>query len=315
MKKSKIIVPALAVLLLSTAASVTGTVAWFTANRVFQTSITNFAVTSLDGELDCAFTAGVGTELAASDEVNVKDKNNKKIVVSNHYSLADSSLNGKQLWTNVGDANADATGAYQSIVADVTGANETALLATSNAVDPTPENPTSGDEYTEKVLWAYTFKITFGYTYTADHTPINVFFDNDSAKSIVTKTNADAAVDGKETYKGFRIAFITDTRTLIWADNQTATNVKQVTSTDASAAITTGGFIASDTDVPAKPADKSASQSSRADFIGQIPYAASNAHLDVWVVAWYEGTDPNVISASSKDTVTASMGFYSRQNG
>lgn len=308
MKKSKIIVPALAVLLLSTAASVTGTVAWFTANRVFQTSITNFAVTSLDGELDCAFTAGVGTELADSALVNEKDKNNKKIVVSDHYLLADSSLNGKQLWTNVGDANADATGAYQSIVADVTDANETALLAATNTY-------TTPSSYTEKVLWAFTFKMTFGYTYSGDHTPVNLFFDNDSAKSIVEKTNHDAAVDGKETYKGFRIAFICGDRTLIWADNQTGTNVKQVTSTDASAAIATtatSGVIASDTTVPAKPADKSASQSSRVDFIGQIPYAASNAHLDVWVVAWYEGTDPNVISASSKDTVSVSMGFYSR---
>ncbi len=305
MKKSKIIVPALAVLLLSTAASVTGTVAWFTANRVFQTSITNFAVTSLDGELDCAFTAGVGTELTDSDQVNVKDKNSKKIIVSQHYLLADASLYGKQLWTNVGDANADATGAYQQIVADVTAANEGALLAATNSY-------TTPSVYTEKVLWAYTFKMTFGYTYSSDHTPVNLFFDNDSAKSLVTKTNADAAVDGKETYKGFRIAFICGSRTLIWADNQTEANVKQVISTDASDDIATGGFIASDTVVPAKPADKSASQSSRADFIGQIPYAASDAHLDVWVVAWYEGTDPNVISASSKDTVTASMGFYTR---
>lgn len=309
MKKSKIIVPALAVLLLSTAASVTGTVAWFTANRVFQTSITNFAVTSLDGELDCAFTAGVGTELADSAEVNTKDKNNKKIIVSDHYLLADSSLNGKQLWTNVGDANADATGAYQSIVADVTGADEEDLLAATN-------NYTTPSVYTEKVLWAYTFKMTFGYTYSADHTPVNVFFDNDSAKSIVSKTAGGTPGAGQEaTYKGFRIAFICGSRTLIWADNQTATNVKQVTSTDASAAITAGGFIASDTEVPAKPADKAANQSSRVDYIGQIPYAASDAHLDVYVVAWFEGTDPTVISSSTKDTVTASMGFYSRQNG
>ena len=42
MKKSKIIVPALGLLLLSTAASVSGTVAWFTANRTYNTTISSF---------------------------------------------------------------------------------------------------------------------------------------------------------------------------------------------------------------------------------------------------------------------------------
>ena len=52
MKKSKLIVPAaLAVMLLSTAASVTGTVAWFTANRAVEIGAGKFEVTSTDGSL------------------------------------------------------------------------------------------------------------------------------------------------------------------------------------------------------------------------------------------------------------------------
>lgn len=48
MKKSKIIAPALGVLILSTAAAVTGTVAWFTANRTV--SIQNTAITAFNPE-------------------------------------------------------------------------------------------------------------------------------------------------------------------------------------------------------------------------------------------------------------------------
>ena len=43
MKKSRIIVPALAMLTLSVAASVTGTVAWFTASRTASMSVENLA--------------------------------------------------------------------------------------------------------------------------------------------------------------------------------------------------------------------------------------------------------------------------------
>ena len=44
MKKSKIIVPALAIITLSTAASITGTVAWFTANRTASVTVGDMAV-------------------------------------------------------------------------------------------------------------------------------------------------------------------------------------------------------------------------------------------------------------------------------
>ena len=45
MKKSRIIVPALALIALSTVASITGTVAWFTASRSVQINAGNFAIT------------------------------------------------------------------------------------------------------------------------------------------------------------------------------------------------------------------------------------------------------------------------------
>lgn len=69
MKKSKIIVPALAVLLLSTAASVTGTVAWFTANKVFTMKAGQFAVVNTKNNLEAIVEEGVGTDLSGNDIV------------------------------------------------------------------------------------------------------------------------------------------------------------------------------------------------------------------------------------------------------
>ena len=51
MKKSKIIIPAAAILALSVGASVTGTVAWFTASRTVSATIKNLAAINTSGDL------------------------------------------------------------------------------------------------------------------------------------------------------------------------------------------------------------------------------------------------------------------------
>ena len=61
MKKSKIIIPAAAILALSVGASVTGTVAWFTASRTASIAATNLAAINTGGNLTVSLTGGVGT--------------------------------------------------------------------------------------------------------------------------------------------------------------------------------------------------------------------------------------------------------------
>ena len=63
MKKSKIIIPAAAILALSVGASVTGTVAWFTAARTASFGVNNMAVINTAGDLKVSLTAGTGTEI------------------------------------------------------------------------------------------------------------------------------------------------------------------------------------------------------------------------------------------------------------
>ena len=68
MKKSKIIIPAAAILALSVGASVTGTVAWFTAARTVSFGVSNMAVINTAGDLGVSLTAGIGTKISSSSE-------------------------------------------------------------------------------------------------------------------------------------------------------------------------------------------------------------------------------------------------------
>ena len=72
MKKSRIIVPALAMLTLSVAASVTGTVAWFTASRTASIKASNLAAFNTDGDLSLILTAGNQGDGSVTDNTNIK---------------------------------------------------------------------------------------------------------------------------------------------------------------------------------------------------------------------------------------------------
>ena len=74
MKKSKVLIPALGVLILSTAASVTGTVAWFTASRTYNTTIGDFAVVKTNADLKCTLAAGLGT-FKSGDVITLVNEN------------------------------------------------------------------------------------------------------------------------------------------------------------------------------------------------------------------------------------------------
>ena len=63
MKKSKIIIPAAAILALSVGASVTGTVAWFTASRSVTLTANNVAAINAAGDLKVELAEGNGTKI------------------------------------------------------------------------------------------------------------------------------------------------------------------------------------------------------------------------------------------------------------
>lgn len=73
-KKSKIIIPAMGLILLSTAASISGSVAWFTANRTAKFNAGDFAVVNTKGNLQFELVEGLGTDISAGAVTNETNK-------------------------------------------------------------------------------------------------------------------------------------------------------------------------------------------------------------------------------------------------
>ena len=71
MKKSKIIIPAAAILALSVGASVTGTVAWFTASNRATVTANDLAVINAQGALTATNTAISGCSIESSGNVKL----------------------------------------------------------------------------------------------------------------------------------------------------------------------------------------------------------------------------------------------------
>ena len=68
MKKSRIIVPGMAVIAFSTAAAIAGSVAWFTASRTVTISAGSYAVVKTTTNLEVELFDGVGTTVTNSDD-------------------------------------------------------------------------------------------------------------------------------------------------------------------------------------------------------------------------------------------------------
>lgn len=317
MKKTKIILPALGLLLLSTAASVTGTVAWFTSVSTVNSGLNSFAVKRVGGNLAIAIktaadgaTYGVGTALSQSGD--------SVVYASQTYLTHGSYDHVNHL---VGKPTNGAASEFTTF-ADSTADSGTSPWCVAGA---------DGNKYYYAVTWT----LIFTYTYGSDEAQVNLYFD--SAASTVTRTNSDAG--DLQTYKGFRLAFVsgkvagasssTDLlgRNVVWAKNQTYDKCKFI---DADTTIDNGTYTsagaygtanstASATDLIDSTGMTAISESStgsatRTDYLGQFSRSGSETEdiIYVKVVAWYEGTDENVVNAATLDTVASAMTFYTR---
>ncbi len=292
MKKTKVIVPALGILLLSTAASISGSVAWFTATRTFETDIANFQVANTDGALAVTMTGGVQTTAASGGQ---------SVSIDSGTILGDASLdhiNGV-LYTDTVVANT-----YKS------------LGAISAAEEDTSKWLVGGTTY-----YAVSWNMSFTYTFSADVTQQNLYLDSTSEMAIGDTTTANATGNTKVAALGFRIAFVGQTATYsnkkVWSDTQTdakmqefdyvnATNGKGNYSGDIISTANTGGtsglVTASDTTGAA----------SAANCLGY--FASGHETITFKCVAWFEGLDENVVSGTLMQKITANMKFFVTPN-
>ena len=91
LKKSAVVIPALAMIAVTAAASVSGTVAWFTANRAVSVTAGNFVSSKLDSSLTVESTGGVGTSV---------DNDKKIISVDSKDTLTHGSYDAKAITGN-----------------------------------------------------------------------------------------------------------------------------------------------------------------------------------------------------------------------
>ena len=323
MKKSKIIVPALGLLLLSTAASVSGTVAWFTANRTYNNTISSFGVREIEGNLTVEGVANIsGTTV--NNNSGTSTVTASLAVSSNASYLADASWEYDTgiLYTDNGSATNTSTGVNESSfielgTADGTSGNEASKWKVS----------ASESNY---LYYACAYSVTFSYDFTNSDGAMNLFIDLSSGGSTFSAVKVDGG-KANEIKSGLRIGLVgitttnetgtTSASSKVLAPFQgTTDNVKCVDSVSGVKTVPSGTVLSNSSDGTfslAKAADGSANQNTRADYLGTFSKDTTDNsyYLDrvtVKVIIWLEGTDPDVRSADtySKNTFSANMKFY-----
>ena len=202
MKKSKIIIPAAAILALSVGASVTGTVAWFTASRRTSASLSNLAVMNTGGALGFAVSDSglVGASKKANDSVELT------------Y-LKDASYDAAS--DKVYAANLNADGKL------VTGTREVSKSSKSSVtINNTPKD----------VYFINQFKGTFTSTSDQDN---YLMFDTSSTASYIAETaGTSQSTTILDAFKALRVSMVNsgagDEHTIIWAPYTSETTVYYV---------------------------------------------------------------------------------------
>ena len=286
MKKSKVLVPAMALLLFSTAASITGTVAWFSSTRVFESEAGKFSVAQLEGNLACTVTDGTATT-----------KNGDDINFDANTFLGDASFDAanKVLYTDVAD-----TTTFRSLGAWALtkGSSSGWYYGTAN---------------TKIYFYAATWKYTFTYTFMAEQTNMNLYFDVNSATSEYFKADGTAATatpaEAVNTAQGFRMAFVSSTKKVVWAPFRTQDTsgdkptIRYVTSTSSDGGTFSSSLVLLDETAKASATyalgtAADAKAATLGNCIGTFtkPVSPGDVSVEVEMTAWYEGTDPAIVT-------------------
>lgn len=302
MKKTRIIIPALAMIAFSVAASITGTVAWFTANRTAQIDAGSYAVVKTSNDLTCSVGQGVGTTAANSGSTHTITVGGK---------LTDGSFDhaGTNKYIIAPDGSGTKVGKRTALsVTDVKANGETELLRGETS-DSTPISI-----YTA-ITWDLTFTIQFGAA-TGD---IGLFMN--LATTTYTPSSETIGATNQDTAKGFRMAFIPQGATSndgvahVVAGLQTSSNCHYIGGEPAVGSLLSGSVTnysgltlidSSNFSASATLAESytQSAASGMVNYFGKFAFAAnSSVELSYRVVCWFEGTDPNIVNGDT-DNVT-----------
>ena len=343
-KKSKfVILPALATLVLTGVASVTGTMAWFTANRAATVNASTFESKAEGSDLMVTTTANenAGTkkeEASATDSISV-------VGSLTHSSYAAVPNKTGILYAPVlGDSEVTA---YRSLgtVGEHVATDQAGYSKDQNLWLVDNSESTDANKLWYAVAWTMQFTQAANASTDTNH----LFFN--PALSVATDGNKDKGEN--RSIDGFRIALMTNTNCIVVGKDNKKTHVTSTErfayATSAPESFDTNATYVDSTshqevkvteeNFDAKKADIRVRTLTDADFKDPVKYTQfatatdqvtdyatdlttnpnylgqidSKTGLTITAVAWFEGTNDKVVSSSIMSKVSASLGFYSRK--
>ena len=306
---------------------------------MFSTTAGDFAVANVDGNLDVDLVGGVGTKVQDASQKapgdSGYDKSTAKILIKDAttYKFTHGSFDHSALtaWT----LNKDSTGSTNKYLSKGTLANATGT-GTGQGEDNWIGTTTGTGVGTVKYFVAMSWKMTFNYDFNQEVNNVGIYFNQGSSAIDLADSNVDTEKAAK-TIKGFRVAFLPDSGTAkIWGKrkvsdggtvdaNSKYPNFGYVKGADATTGVdhyTTSEYL-EEKKSPYTPAEDGtestdATNKARIDrlFTLSKPSGGSTtiASKDVNCVVWFEGEDPDVISAAEMNIVTLKLDFYARSD-
>ena len=309
-RKSTIVIPALALMVLTVGASATGAVAWFTATRQVTATASTFTAASTTSALTIKTTHGQGTHTSATDNTEAND-GNVYVNTSNNTTAATANY--------LCDASFDATSGklYHTNLNDDGKVGSFAVIDSSVA-DYSYDTGKKTNDGSHEIFYAVDWTYTFSYQTTNPHGTALLLDRKTSTFSINTSLAA-----------GFRIAFVntaTSAPYRVWTNSATSTYIK-----DTTASYDTSSSLVYDTSYDASHIVQTSTSYSRVEdssissgnlaslpeYLGTFTSGSSPVNtITIKCTAWYEGTDSSVVNGNLTKTgnqaITANMNFYVR---
>ena len=305
LKKSAVVIPALARIAVTATASVSGTVAWFTAAKTVTATAGGFQASYNDGNLSVEASSWMATNNrlgSKPDQTILSITEGKNVTVPNDVTFTDASydLATDTLYSDIVKDDGSEPDQFESKGKSVEQDNKW--------VSDAPHKVVYG------IVWDYTFTYKFGNDITKNY---NLMFSpNISSLTASTDTGA-----------GLRIALVgegfdnkTKTNAVVFAnanydtnatnhisgvgDNKETTDIKETTTTPYGSL-----YIASGSKDDKLGED--AVSHKKKGYFGTFASDTANTGvtMKVHVVAWFEGTDNHVVSKQALSTVRAQLGF------
>lgn len=306
MKKSKILIPAFAVLALSVGASVTGTVAWFTANRT-QSFNSSFGVVDSEGALAITLTGNERTGTSVDAKTPTTVTVNGKLTHGSYNALKNKS--GSLYVANL-NGHEDEKGKLTYEVDSYTDLGNIESNKVGEAGESARPNWQAGTAENEKI-W-------YGVSWSAELSIKNSAIEGDNFLLLdLSKTTATGAGVANN---GFRIAImgsdIAGNNAFVLGKDDIKTHVNGTEKGN------TGNFerfkqFGSNYSRVVDGTSK-AVITNDAGYIGTFAKGnTGTSTISLTFVAWYEGTDEAVTSGSNMEgieDIAANLVFYARRS-